>query len=271
MWGSSGPHSGYPGYGGQGTALSGYLFLTGWPDRAPAFPYGTVTDSVAPRYSAAALAAALLYRRRTGRGVVIDVSQIEVALFTLSPWLLDYGVNGHIRLRDGNRSDRSAVPHGVFPARGEDRWIALATWSDAEWARLCETMGVHDPPYATTAERQEAVDRVENLVAGWTGAHDADELAERLQVNGIEAVAVRDFASVLSDPQLHARGHFVDLTHPVIGRHLYERSSFRIDGLPGSLRSPGPTLGDGTGPVLREVLGLDEAEIRSLGEDGVLL
>jgi crotonobetainyl-CoA:carnitine CoA-transferase CaiB-like acyl-CoA transferase len=269
MWGSSGPHSAYPGYGGQGTALSGYLFLTGWPDRAPAVPYGTVTDTVAPRYSAAALAAALLYRRRTGRGVVIDVSQIEVALFTLSPWLLDYRVNGHIRHRDGNRSD-GGVPHGVFPARGDDRWIALAIWSDDEWARLCEAMELHDRPFPTTAERLEAVDPVEKLVAGWTCAHDADELAERLQRNGIEAVAVTDFAGVLSDPQLRARGHFVDLAHPVIGHHLYERSSFRIDGVPGSIPAPGPTIGDDTRQVLQEIVGLDEAEIRRLGDDGVL-
>ncbi len=270
MWGSAGPHAGYPGYGGQGTALSGYLHLTGWPDRPPAFPYGTVTDTISPRYSAAALAAALLYRRRTGCGVVVDVSQIEAALFTLSPWLMDYAVNGHVGGRQGNRSGVGAVPHGVYPTSGVDRWVALAVWSDDEWARLCEVMGRPGVPWASAAERVEAVEDVDQLVGGWTAAHDGDQLAGRLQANGIEAFAVRDFAGVLSDPQLAAREHFVERDHPVIGRHLYERSSFRIEGVPGWLPSPGPTLGQHTQPVLRDILGMGAAEIRRLQEDGVL-
>jgi crotonobetainyl-CoA:carnitine CoA-transferase CaiB-like acyl-CoA transferase len=274
MWGSRGPHADYPGYGAQGTALSGYLYLTGWPDRGPAFPFGTVTDSVSPRYSAAALAAALLYRDRTGRGVVIDVSQIEAALFTLSPWLLDQAVNGHVRQRAGNRSDRGAVPHGVFPTRAADRWIALAVWSDADWDLLCEVVGITERPFQTAAERLAAVDAVEELVGRWTGRLDGDELAGRLQAHGVEAFAVRDFADVLSDPQLRARRHFVELAHPVIGRHLYERSGFRLDADldadPGSIASPGPTLGQHTEAVLRDILGLDESEIRRLAAGGVL-
>src|SRR5262249_23919675 len=65
--GQNGPHKDYPGFGGQGSALGGYNALTGWPDREPVGPYGTITDSLAPRFVAAALAAGLLYHRRTGK------------------------------------------------------------------------------------------------------------------------------------------------------------------------------------------------------------
>jgi crotonobetainyl-CoA:carnitine CoA-transferase CaiB-like acyl-CoA transferase len=78
--GQTGPHKDYPGFGGQGSALSGFNALTGWPDREPVGPHGTITDSLAPRFVAAALAAGLLYRRRTGRGVYLDLSQVEAAI-----------------------------------------------------------------------------------------------------------------------------------------------------------------------------------------------
>jgi crotonobetainyl-CoA:carnitine CoA-transferase CaiB-like acyl-CoA transferase len=270
MWGSHGPHADYPGYGPQGTALSGYLFLTGWPDRDPAFPYGTVTDTVAPRYSAAALAAALLYRRRTGHGVIVDVSQIEVALFTLSPWLLDYAVNGRVGERAGNRSSLGAVPHGVFPTLGADRWIAIAIWTDEEWAQLCRIMGMPATPFPTNEERTAAVSEVEALVGGWTAGREGQELAELLQSKDIEACPVQDFADVVNDPQLRSRDHFVVLDHPVIGRHRYERSSFRMNASTGTIASPGPTLGQHTDSVLREILGLTEAELGQLRSAGVL-
>ncbi len=68
LQGQTGPHKDYPGFGGQGSALGGYNLLTGWPDREPVGPYGTITDSLAPRFVASALTAGLLYRRRTGQG-----------------------------------------------------------------------------------------------------------------------------------------------------------------------------------------------------------
>ena len=102
--GQTGPHKDYPGFGGQGSALAGYNALTGWPDREPCGPFGTITDSLAPRYVAAALASGLHYRRRTGRGVYLDVSQVESASWSLAPWLLDYEVDGDLRLRDGNNN-----------------------------------------------------------------------------------------------------------------------------------------------------------------------
>ncbi|HSO94755.1 MAG TPA: CoA transferase, partial [Acidimicrobiia bacterium] len=137
--GQTGPHKDYPGFGGQGAALSGFNWLTGWPDRAPVGPYGTITDSLAPRFVATALAAGLAYRRRTGHGVYLDVSQVETGVFALSPWLLAYQRDGTVGVRGGNRSPH-AVPHGAFPCAPEgevgDRWVALAAWDDDHWGRL---------------------------------------------------------------------------------------------------------------------------------------
>jgi benzylsuccinate CoA-transferase BbsF subunit len=251
--GQTGPHKDYPGFGGQGAALSGYNALTGWPDREPVGPFGTITDSLAPRYVATALAAGLHYRRRTGRGVYLDISQVETGIWSLAPWLLDYEVDGVIRLRDGNNHAAAAL-HAVFPCADEDgladRWIAIACWTDAERARLVELAG--------------------NDVAEWTRAHTRTELADQLQAVGIEAVPVQDFGDLHRDPQLAHRRHFEPLTHPYLGDGLYERNGFRLSTDDGGYDRAGPTLGQDNGWVLGDLLGLTAAQIEALRKTGAV-
>ncbi len=251
--GQTGPHKDYPGFGGQGSALAGYNTLTGWPDREPVGPYGTITDSLAPRYVAAALAAGLHYRRRTGHGVYLDLSQVESAIWTLAPWLLDYEIDGVIHLRDGN-NHRDAPLHGAFPCLDEegigDRWVTIACWTDDELARLRSIAGAD--------------------VEAWTRARTRSRVAEQLQAAGIEAVPVQDFGDLHDDPQLAYRGHFEPHVHPFLGPGLYERNGFRLAACPGGYDRAGPTLGQDNDWSLGEVLGLSDAEIDALRATGAV-
>jgi len=272
LQGQTGPHKDYPGFGGQGSALGGYNLLTGWPDREPVGPYGTITDSLAPRFVASALAAGLLYRRRTGKGVHLDVSQVEAAVYSLTPWVLDYDVNGHVGSRQGNRSER-AVPHGAFACAGEDRWVAVAAWDDDDWARLARAMGLDDGVarrFATFAARQAAVDEVEALVSAWTATRRPEDVADTLQAAGLEAVPVADLGDASADPQLHHRHHFVTLEHPCMGECGYEHNGFRLSDAPAGFTRTSPTLGEHNDSILGEVLGLDSAQRQRLLDDGVL-
>ena len=272
LQGQTGPHKDYPGFGGQGSALGGYNLLTGWPDREPVGPYGTITDSLAPRFVASALAAGLLYRRRTGKGVHLDVAQVEAAVYSLSPWVLDFDVNGHVGSRQGNRSER-AVPHGAFPCTGEDRWVALAAWDDDDWARLARIIGLDDATsrrLGTFEARRAAVDEVEPLVASWTAARTPDEVATTLQDAGIEAVPVADLGDASADLQLHHRHHFITLEHPCMGECGYEHNGFRLSDAPARFTRSSPTLGEHNQYVLGEVLGLGVDEQQRLLDDGVL-
>jgi crotonobetainyl-CoA:carnitine CoA-transferase CaiB-like acyl-CoA transferase len=251
--GQTGPHKDYPGFGGQGSALAGYNALTGWPDREPCGPYGTITDSLAPRYVAAALAAGLHYRRRTGRGVYLDVSQVESAIWSLAPWLLDYETDGVVRLRDGN-ADPHARVHGVFPCADEggvgDRWVAIACWNDEELARLHSITGAD--------------------VAAWTRGQTRAEVTTELQAVGIEAVPVQDFGDLNDDPQLAHRKHFETHTHPIVGESLYERTGTRLASSPGGYDRAGPTLGQDNDWALRDLLGLSESEVDALRSAGAV-
>jgi crotonobetainyl-CoA:carnitine CoA-transferase CaiB-like acyl-CoA transferase len=256
--GQTGPHKDYPGFGGQGSALAGYNALTGWPDREPVGPYGTITDSLAPRYVASALAAGLHYHRRTGRGVHLDVSQVESAIYSLSPWLLDYEIDGNLRLREGN-GNRNAKLHGAFACAPEtgtgegelgDRWIAIAAWTDDELQRLQEITGTD--------------------VEAWTRTRTRAEIADTLQSAGIEAVPVNDFGDLHDDPQLAHRKHFETHTHPVLGPGLYERNGFRLSACESGYDQASPTLGQDTDWVLGDVLGLPTGEIERLRSTGAV-
>ena len=172
-----------------------------------------------------------------------------------------------IGTRMGNRSSR-AVPHGAFPCTGDDRWVAIACWTDDEWSRLAGVLGIDDPALATFAARLERIDDVEALVAAWTAGRSREEVAETLQALGIEAVPVQDFGDLHDDPQVAHREHFVPLTHPFMGPGLYERNGFRLSDAEGGYDRAGPTLGQDNDWVLGELLGLSPEEQEKLAADG---
>jgi benzylsuccinate CoA-transferase BbsF subunit len=275
--GATGPHRNYPGFGGQGSALSGFNHLTGWPDREPVGPYGTITDSLSPRFSALLLASALLHRRRTGQGQHIDLSQVEGGVVCLTEALVTFRANGEVLGRIGNRA-RHAVPHGVFRCRdaadGRERWIAIAIHDDADWRKLVAAMGnpewATDGSLAAVAGRLARIGEIECHVDGWTRTHEARPLAERLQAAGIDAAPVLDLGDLHDDPQLASRRHFREVDHPVIGRHPAEMNAIAFSETPAQIRTAAPRLGQHTTYVLRELLGMSADEYAALEQKGVL-
>jgi benzylsuccinate CoA-transferase BbsF subunit len=148
--------------------------------------------------------------------------------------------------------------------------VAIAAWDDESWARLAARIGVDDPKLATLAGRLERVEEVEAAVGQWTRTRNAIEVAEQLQSMGIEAVPVQDFADVFTDPQLAARGHFVEHDHPKMGRGSYEHSGFRFSDAPSGHKAASPILGQHNDQVFGDILGLSAAEQEALAADGVI-
>jgi benzylsuccinate CoA-transferase BbsF subunit len=273
LFGQTGEQRSYPGFGGQGSAISGFNHLTGWPDREAVGPAHTITDSLAPRFVALAIAAALFDRERTGVGRAIDLSQIEAAVYCQSEVVARFSANGEIVTRQGNADDHVS-PHGIYPCAGDDRWIAIAATTDAEWRALRTELG--DPAWArdtaldTVAGRLAARGALDAQLAEWTRAHARYPLMERLQAAGVPAGVVQFEPDVLEDPQLAHRGHWVSTQHPHLGTLLVERAGFRLSDGPGGYARCGPLLGEHTDAILSEILGLDAAEIARLRARGVL-
>ena len=264
LMGQTGPRAGVPGYGNMAAALTAFYDLTGWPDRSPAGPYLAYTDGVSPRMMLVSLLAALEHRRKTGAGQHIDVSQAEAAIHYLAPAILRCGVNGEIWRRMGNR-DLALCPHGVYPAQGDDRWVAIACQSDAAWLALCETMGfggaAGDAALANAAGRLGRADAIDAMIAAWTCERPEDEIVSVLIDAGVAAHVVQNSAECWADPQLAHRGHFVTVPHTGLGEMVVEGSRFKLSRTPGGPRHAGPELGEHTAQVLQEILGYDDERI----------
>ena len=265
--GQTGPYADHPGLGPMLTPYTGVSHLTGWPDRDPSVPYGAYTDLTTPPFGAIAMMAALDYRRRTGKGQYIDLSQYEVGLQYLLPTVLDYGVNGRVQNRTGNQC-AYAAPHGVYPCRGQDRWCAIAVFSDAEWSRLCQAMGnpdwSQDPRFSTLLGRKSNEAELDRLLAEWTVNFAAEELMDTLQSQGVAAGVVENCEDLYNDPQLKHRQHYQELEHPEIGKHYYEAPSFKLSLTPAELRMPGPGIGQHNEYVCTQFLGMSDEEFTRL-------
>lgn len=181
MQGQTGPHARHRALGGQLAALSGFCHITGWPEGEP-LPIGVYTDYIVPHFSVPVLLAALLHRRRTGKGQYIDLSQYEAGLQFMAPVLLDYAVNHREANRMGNRSDHATL-HGAYRCQGEDSWCAISVFTEEEWRSFCQVIGNPEwsnrPEFGTLLARKQHEDRprpadwrVDDQLPGRTGDDD---------------------------------------------------------------------------------------------------
>ncbi|UZK67010.1 CaiB/BaiF CoA transferase family protein [Sphingomonas sp. M1-B02] len=264
--GRSGPLGTMRGYGNSAGALSGMAALSGWPDRDPhmaPFAYG---DVVAPMFATVATLAALEHRRQTGEGQHIDISQTEPLIHVMADQFASAQAgNGG---KPGNRSAGHA-PHGAFPARGHDQWIAIVARSDAEWEILAETAGIADPHFATLEGRKANEDALDAALSEWTRHQDKHALADRLTALGIPAEAVNDGRDVFTDPELAERGHYRPITHSKIGTCDMPAPPLRFSESAIRVTAP-PNLGEHNHAIFVDLLGMSEAEVAELTQAGAL-
>ena len=271
--GQYGPHASLGVYGRQTAPLCGFSVLTGDPDREPVMLYDAYTDYITPWYLIINLVAALDRRRKTGEGIYLDHSQYEAALSFLAPAILDYTVNGRIANRMGNRECRAA-PHGAYPCRGDDRWVAIAVFTDEEWTSFCEVVGnlewTSDPKFASLSGRKRSEGELDRLVGEWTVNYTAEQVMTLMQAKGVPAGVVQTTEDLFNDPQLKHREHFVFLEHKEIGRHAYHNEATRFTQTPPRFWKAAPCLGEDNEFVYKQILGLTDDEISDLLAEGVI-
>lgn len=273
MQGETGPHAQFSGFGATLVALCGLHYLCGYPDRDPVGTGTNYPDHVPnPMHAAFAVVAALLHRKRTGQGQRIELSQLESTLNVIGP-TIERAARSLPTGRDGNRLAHAA-PHGVFPAAGNDRWIAMSVMTDAQWDAVVEAANIPDlraENFRSLSARKQHESELEQLIEQWTAQHDAETLAAQLRSRGVPASAVRTVADVLAPgSDLRSRGAFEWLEHPVMGKSVYTAPTAKLSRTPGRLGSPAPLLGSDTDSVLTELLGFDDDALRRMRHDGVL-
>lgn len=272
MLGSVGPRARVRGYGFQLVGYTGFSHITGWPDKMPIPPFGPYTDSIASRFTASALILALLHRKRTGRGTYIDLSQHEAGIQFLIPMLLNKEINGITKGREGN-SHPAFCPHGVYPCRGNDRWIAISITSEQEWqafAYVINQAWADDPGFSSAIVRKQCEEQLNSLISGWTSEYAAEELFILLQGKGIPAGIVQNGQDMVNDPQLSHRNALWYLDDEYLGRHAAFGQGFILSQSPPPAPRPTPRLGEHTFQICKDILNMTDEEVAALIGEGVL-
>lgn len=272
-YGQTGPEKGYVSYGPPQVALSGMSALTGYIDDGPrqaGFSYGDPNGGVHGSY---AIMCALLYREKTGRGQYIDLSQREACAMLLPEAIMDYTMNDRQPPRMGNR-DPYLAPHGVFRSKGDDAWVSIVVGNEEEWRQCCGAIGqpdlADDPRFASAAARKDNEDALEQIMTAWTQERTAEEATETLQAVGVAAYPALNGREMLADPQVEARGTYVEDHHPEIGVRRHLGIPWQMSHTPCEVWRHAPTFGQDNDYVLTEVLGLSQAEVAELEEKDVL-
>ncbi len=303
-FGASGPYRDYVSYALTVECMAGVPAATGYPGGGPMQQGGSIGDPLGGLNGAVATLMALWRARRSGEGCWLDVSQVEGVSALLGDWLLEYTINGRLPARRGN-AHPLFCPHGVYRAgdravgahtvrhgaaeqsgRGGsgtapevasepgDEWVAIAVENEAQWRALCGVIGrpalADDGRFATLDTRRANAAALDAIITEWTRGRDKYAAQAALIAAGVPAGALQNNIETLSDPQLLARGFWQELEREYVGRHPHGGSGVLVDGAAPPLVRPAPTLGQHTAEVLRELLGLSDAELAALEAEQVI-
>ncbi|PYM94730.1 MAG: acyl-CoA transferase [Candidatus Rokuibacteriota bacterium] len=279
--GAQGTYGRFRTVGPIANSFSGLSEMSGLPE--PAMPAGwgySYLDWMGAYSFALAMLTALLHRARTGEGQWVDASQSEVGLMISGTTILDWSANGRIWSRYGNRSPyKPAAPHNVYACAGEDRWLAIACFTEAEWRAMAGVAGhgewANDVRFKDLAARLRHQDALDTLVGGWTKSQDAYHAMLALQRAGVPAGVCQTAEDRCDhDPQLAALKWLTEVTGTKIGRWPLAEVPVKMSESPahigGRLDRGAPCYGEDNEYVYGELLGMSSQEIKALADEGVI-
>lgn len=269
--GKSGPESHHVAYGTNVEQLSGLASITGYPGGGPHKSPIAYGDPNAGAIAAAAALSALLHRRATGEGQHVEVAQWEAMIGCIGEYVLAYQMDGSVGESPGNR--HVSRVQGVYECATPDEWVAISAGSDAEFAALCGAIGraelASDARFADVVSRHHHQDELDEIIGAWTKQRSQYDAARAMQAAGVSAAPVLKIQQLMQDEHLRARGFWESVTQVDAGTWDMEGPVWRMSRTRGHVRVPPPMYGEHNDWVLRDLLGLSDAEIASLEAEGV--
>ena len=271
-YGNTGLYRDMPALGSCAEAITGFRGLVGYGDGEPITPGMTTADPVASLHGAFAILAALVERRKTGKGRSIDISICESFASILEESILEFTVKCEEPHQIGAGHTYYA-PYGYYRCKGEDSWIAVSVTSDKEWAALVKIIGnpaLACEKYSDSLNRWQNRHELDRLIQAWTRENDAHEAMQLLQEAGIPAGACNNASDIQEEPHLNARNFFWSVTAPDTGTYPLVGPIIKLSETPATLRLSPPALGEHNEYVLRGLLGLSTKEIDTLKEERII-
>jgi crotonobetainyl-CoA:carnitine CoA-transferase CaiB-like acyl-CoA transferase len=272
-FGQTGPYRRRPGFGTLAEALSGFVHMTGEPDRPPVLPPIALADEVAALLGAYAVMVALYHRdARGGGGQVIDLSLVEGLFGITGPVAAVFDTLGLVSGRHGNRIAYSS-PRGAYET-ADGSWVALSGTSQSVAHRILRAIErpelVDDPRFATNEARVQHAEELDGIIAEWMGRHTLEEVMAAFDAHDAAAAPIYDIRQIVADIQYRARNTLVRVEDEELDDVLLPDAQPRLSETPGRIRHAGLPLAAANEAVYRGELGLPEEELRALRDDGVI-
>lgn len=272
--GQFGSLSGMRAYAPTMSSFAGMEALIGYPGEEPigALNVG-LGDPNASVHGLLAVLAAWRSAQATGRGCYIDLSQVEAITGVLRPYLLEAQIKGTQPTPAGNRHPEMA-PHGIYPAKGGDRWVTIAVTDDDAWRAFVDLARDATLPVGALqfdrAMRIEQSDILDRAIAAWTATFDRDVLVAELRSVGVASSPVLSVEEMWDDPQMLARKSATEVEIPVYGPEKLFCAPWRFARFAPLINRPGPSLGEHNRAVFGTMLGLSDDKIDELIAAGVI-
>ena len=271
-FGQTGPYAKRAGYGAIGEAMGGLRYTTGDPSLPPSRAGISIGDTLAATHACLGAIMALHQVHITGRGQVIDASIYESVLNMMENLITDYDVGGYIRERTGSFLPKIA-PSNIYPTR-DGIWLVIGANQDTVWVRMAAAMGRpalgSDVRYATHAARGSNQIALDELIADWTKNFSSDELEDLLNEHGIPNGKIFRAPEMLDDPQFKARDSIIRVNHPEFGEMAMQNVVPKFSMTQGTVRHPGPKLGEHNKYVWSDIVGKTLDEIDELKKQGTI-
>jgi succinyl-CoA:(S)-malate CoA-transferase subunit B len=268
-YGQTGPYKDRPGFARVAHAVGGIAYLAGMPKGAPVTPGSTTLgDYMTGLYGCLGVLMALRHKAQTGEGQFIDAALYESVFRCTEELAPAFGMFGIVRERAGSSHNDFAVPHGHFATR-DGKWVAISCATDLLFARLARAMErpelAAEETYGNQKTRLELRHDVNEIVRDWCGSLTREEVLARCYATDTPAGPLNNIADIFGDRQFHARRNLVTMDAPDTGEQIIVPAPVpRLSETPGSIRTLGPKLGEHTDEILRELLGLNDAQIAEL-------
>jgi crotonobetainyl-CoA:carnitine CoA-transferase CaiB-like acyl-CoA transferase len=272
-YGQTGPKADQASYDRVALAFSGFLNMTGYPDRPPVRPGTAVADYQSALFGAFSVMIALFHRdARGGVGQHLDLSLYETIFRFTDTMVAAYDKAGVTRERRGN-SHYAASP-GDHYETSDGRFLALTVAADNVFRRLCKAIGRpelgDDPRFVSHPQRVENYDEINGIVADWIRGNALDAVMRALSANTVPHALIYSVEDIVKDPHYAARESIVTVDNPRIGPIKMQGIFPKMSETPADALRVAPELGENTVEILTGLLGMTRAEIVRLRDIGVV-
>ncbi len=253
-------------------AESGMISITGEEGGSGVRCGTSIADMTAGMYAAFGIMLALRVKDKTGQGQRIDMSMMEGQLGLLNTMIASYGVEREMPAPMGT-AYKALLPYQTLRTKTGD--LAIAVGSEKLWKVFCPAIGrpdmLTDERFVgnrlRVTNRTALIDIVQTALLTKT----YEEWEQIFLKAGIPVGAVNNIGQVVDHPQVAARESLITMDHPRSGKVMMANVPVRLSKTPGSVRTPAPALGEHTGEILQELLGLSGAEVARLAAAGVVV